>query len=627
MQIIWTKLQYQLLLLLILSTIVPVFILGWYSIYSSSNTLSELSFTKLDYQFVQQADKIDAMLAEIEKDVLLLSQVPPMQGIIRARSGGGFDRQGNSSYEDWVQRLNSIFKSTIQAKNYYMQLRYLDENGKEMVRVNSDGRNIKVVPQAEMQNKSNRPYFQETMKLGLGEIYISPLELNRERGLIERPYKPAIRYATPIFDPNGKRKGIAIANVFASQLIDPIANLNKETATQSAIVNQDGYYIYHPDATKEWGFEFNTNERVDRDYPPEVVRQILSGETGHIADLKNYLINYYTVVLNPVTGTSLVVVYQTPKEVVFTSLNRFKTLVGLAIFLSLAAVLPLGIVRVRRLVQSVKQLVNGISTFSLEILTTLDEQDRIAAGQSQSVNEITTTIAEAKAAQEQTARQAENVANGAREALTLAEAGARSISKTLEGLLLLQDKVAVISRASRGLGAQTSHQIGNISSLAAVVSDLANQTNMLALNAAVEAVRAGDRGKGFGVVAAEIRQLADRSRLAAENINTMLPQIQTAIKNTVQATHEASQTLESGLAIARETANSFSGVRAAANSVFVSNQQISLNANRQAAAMLMVVQGMNAINQGAAEIATGISYAKTGVEQINRQAVNLKAII
>lgn len=619
------KLQNQLLLLLILSTIVPLFIIGCYSVYYSSNTLSELSFTKLDYQFVQKADKIDAMLAEIEKDVLLLSQVPPMQGIIRARSGGGVDVQGNSSYAEWVQRLNSIFKSTIQAKKYYMQLRYLDENGKEMVRVDSDGRNIKVVPQAEMQNKSDRPYFQETMKLGLGELYISPLELNREHGAIERPYKPVIRYGTPIFDPKGNKKGIAIANVFARQLIDAIANLNKNAETQGAIVNQDGYYIYHPDSTKEWGFEFNTNERLDRDYPPEVVGQILSGKTGH-AELKKYLINYYTVILNPATGASLVAVYKTPKDVVFASLNRFKTFVGLGIFLSLAAVLPLGIVRVRRLVQSVKQLVNGISSFSLELLTTLDQQDRIAAGQSQSVNEITTTISDANAAQEQTAQQAENVANGARDALTLAEAGARSISKTLEGLLLLQEKVAVISRASNDLGAQTS-QIGNISSLAAVVRDLANQTNMLALNAAVEAVRAGDRGRGFGVVAAEIRQLADRSRLAAENINRMLPQIQTAIKDTVQATYEAEHTLESGLAIARETANSFSGVRTAANSVFVSNQQISLNANRQAAAMLMVVQEMNAINQGAAQIATGINYAKTGVEQINHQAVNLKEIV
>jgi methyl-accepting chemotaxis protein len=107
----------------------------------------------------------------------------------------------------------------------------------------------------------------------------------------------------------------------------------------------------------------------------------------------------------------------------------------------------------------------------------------------------------------------------------------------------------------------------------------------------------------------------------------MLPQIQTAIKDTVQATHEAEHTLESGLAIARETANTFSGVRTAADSVFVSNQQMSLNAKRQAAAMLMVVQEMNAIDRGAAQIATGINSAKTGVEQINHQAVNLKEIV
>ncbi|MGD1717232.1 methyl-accepting chemotaxis protein [Dapis sp. BLCC M172] len=80
---------------------------------------------------------------------------------------------------------------------------------------------------------------------------------------------------------------------------------------------------------------------------------------------------------------------------------------------------------------------------------------------------------------------------------------------------------------------EQTNQIGNISQL---VGDLANQTNMLALNAAVEAVRAGEHGKGFGVVASEIRKLADESRKSAEKIYTLVADIQTSINSTVLAT-------------------------------------------------------------------------------------------
>lgn len=103
-----------------------------------------------------------------------------------------------------------------------MQLRYLDENGNEMLRVDSDGLTIKTIPKEQLQNKAQREYFTETMKLNLGEIYISPINLNREQGKIETPYQPTIRYATPIFSADGKRQGIIIGNLRVERIFEQL---------------------------------------------------------------------------------------------------------------------------------------------------------------------------------------------------------------------------------------------------------------------------------------------------------------------------------------------------------------------------------------------------------------------
>jgi len=173
----------------------------------------------------------------------------------------------------------------------------------------------------------------------------------------------------------------------------------------------------------------------------------------------------------------------------------------------------------------------------------------------------------------------------------------------------LRDKVGDIAEQIIRLSEQT-NQIGSISTL---VSDLANQTNMLALNAAVEAVRAGEHGKGFGVVAAEIRKLADASKKSAERINSLVKDIENATTSTVVVTDSGRKTVDD--------------IVAAINNVAVNSQQISLTAKQQAVAIQQVVDSMNSINQAAAETASGITQTKVGTQKLNEAATNLKAIV
>jgi methyl-accepting chemotaxis protein len=291
----------------------------------------------------------------------------------------------------------------------------------------------------------------------------------------------------------------------------------------------------------------------------------------------------------------------------------------LLIFISITVALNIAF----RISGTIEGVVQKIADSATEISATIEEQERTASEQAASVNQTTTTMDELSASSQASAEQAEAAAAAARQALTLAKGGSSAVNNTLEGMASLNEKVGAIAQQIIRLSEQT-NQIGNISTL---VSDLASQTNMLALNAAVEAVRAGEHGKGFAVVASEIRKLADESRKSAERINVLVADIQTAFNSTVMATEEGTKTVKSGVEIARETADAFSGVSDSVNNVVVNNQQISLNVKQQAIAVKQVVDAMNALNTAARETASGLSQTKVGIQKLNEAALELKSLI
>ncbi|MCY7383470.1 MAG: methyl-accepting chemotaxis protein [Microcoleus sp. CAN_BIN18] len=620
------KIQHRLLLLLILSTLIPVSLVGWYGISSSAAALQNLALTNLAESVASSGEKIVNNLENISYDVLFFSKSPPIQGMIRAREGNGIDKETNSTYQNSVARMQIIFSAMMEVKPYYMQLRYIDEKGNEIVRLDFDGKNIKVIPNSQLQNQANRDYFYLTMKLKPGEIYVSQFNLNRERGKIEIPYKPTIRHATPIFNIKGERKGILIANSFGSNLINIVKEINNEKLGEAFMLNQDGNYIYHPNSTKEWGFDKKNDENINKYYSAEIVTQILSGGIGNI-DISDRVISYYTIFPRKDNNKIFfVIVNQAPRTLLFNSVFIFKKMAAIITILSLGTVLALGLFVVKKLIKLIRGLIYQISSFSMEILSNMNEQEQVVGEQFLSVNETTATLENLGISSRHTAEEAEAVAVAARQALTLAEEGNKMVQQTLNQMLSLREAVAAISQQNQRLGDSTS-QIGNISTLANLVSDLATQTNMLALNAAVEAVRAGEYGKGFAVVASEIRKLADESQQAAQQINGIIPEIKGAIDSTVKATEKSRKTVAAGVKTAQDTAEAFTGVREACNLVFASNQQISLNIKQQAIAIEQVADEMNSLSRTGSQTIKDINQIKIGTQKLNEAALNLKSIV
>lgn len=154
----------------------------------------------------------------------------------------------NSDLERAIQR--AVFFS--HQSSDYDELRYIDEHGKEVMRVNQGG---VVVPSGQLQNKSDRPFFQQANILKAGEIYISAFDLNFNNAQLEVPYRPMVRFAAPLFDSTGRRRGMYIINYHGTNLVNALRKLVPQQFQQRLrVLNSNGFWIKAANPNDEWGF-------------------------------------------------------------------------------------------------------------------------------------------------------------------------------------------------------------------------------------------------------------------------------------------------------------------------------------------------------------------------------------
>ena len=204
----------------------------------------------------------EAALRAGREDALFLAESP------EAREAAAGDR-------DRLRDLEKLFLVYAAAKTDIIQVRLLDKEGNEKVRVDRAGG--KVTLTAELQNKADRDYFVTASRMERS-TYTSPLDLNVEHGRVQLPPVATLRFAAPVFDEAGARAGVLVVNRGARFLLDRVARARSWIPGELVLVDPGGVYLSHPDAGREWGGPtmLGTGHTLWKDHP-ELARRLYGG--------------------------------------------------------------------------------------------------------------------------------------------------------------------------------------------------------------------------------------------------------------------------------------------------------------------------------------------------------------
>jgi methyl-accepting chemotaxis protein len=231
--------------------------------------------------------------------------------------------------------------------------------------------------------------------------------------------------------------------------------------------------------------------------------------------------------------------------------------------------------------------------------------------QVQSVEETSKTVNEMSIGAQQIADNAQNVSFVAAEAAEKATDGGKAIHIAVQQMNSIQQTVNGLAEVVKGLG-ERSKEIGQITD---VITGIAEQTNLLALNAAIEAARAGEQGRGFAVVADEVRKLAEQSSQSAQQISHLILAIQDETNKAVQSMEVATKEVVAGIDVVNTAGESFTEIQGAINEVTSQIQEISSAIQQMAAGTEQMVQAMQFINKVAETSAAGTQEVSAATEE------------
>lgn len=176
--------------------------------------------------------------------------------------------------------LGQEYSYFLAQKRDYDQVRLLELDGQERIRIRQTPSGVGIVQGSALQNRKGRYYFPELMKLGPGDIYISPLDLNVTHGRVKLPPKPMIRFGVPVFDRQERKRGLLVLNYRADRLINRIRLIAGEPRSLW-LVNAEGFWLMGPDSRDEWGFMFPDRQarRFSLRYP-HTWRQMQNSSAG-----------------------------------------------------------------------------------------------------------------------------------------------------------------------------------------------------------------------------------------------------------------------------------------------------------------------------------------------------------
>jgi methyl-accepting chemotaxis protein len=274
-------------------------------------------------------------------------------------------------------------------------------------------------------------------------------------------------------------------------------------------------------------------------------------------------------------------------------------------------------------VQGLVEGANVLGAAASEIVASTAQLASSATESAAAVSETTTTVEEVRHTAQLSSQKARHVSDSAQKAAQISQSGRKFTEDVGAGMTRIRQQMDAIA-ASMGRLSDQSQTIGQI---IATVEDLAAQSNLLAVNAAIEAAKAGEHGKGFGVVAQEVKSLAEQSRQATTQVRTILNDIQKATATAVLATEQGSKVVDAGT---RQTEVAGESIQALAGSVTEAAQaatQIAATSQQQLVGVDQVAAAMESIKQASTQNVASAGQLASAARNLNDLGHRLKQMV